>query len=152
MSSAGLATTRAAARKSLTCAASVNRQPAELDERDLPRADSSTSSTSLWCAAPDQHGLVPQLPAGLVRVEHPGGDLARLRRLVVAAHQLREGTGAAQAGQLQLESLGLRADRVGQPQHGVPGPVVADQADHVQARVGAGPAPAGWPGSAPRNA
>ena len=49
-SPAGLATILAAAMKSLTCAASVNLSPPYLTY-GMPRADSSISSRSLWCAA-----------------------------------------------------------------------------------------------------
>ena len=133
-SSAGLVTTRAAAMKSLTCAASVNRMPPYL-MNGMRRTDSSISSTSLCVAA--------RISTAWSRRSAPASRASSTRpqisRAWVASSWQRTSwgrdAGPAFRPQGQLQALGLRPDRVGQPQHRVLGAVVAGQPDDLQARV-----------------
>ena len=92
----------------------------------------------------DQHRLVAQRGAVLVRLEHPGADLPRLGGLVVAADQQRRRPRlprAAVAGQRQVEAGRGRADEVGQVEDALPGPVVAVQPHDIEPGVVGGELP-----------
>ena len=78
----------------------------------------------------DQHRLVPQRGAVLMRVEHPGADLPGLGRLVVAADQQRRHSRAPIPGQRQVQAGRGRADEVGQVEDGA---ALRDQAVLVRA-------------------
>ena len=77
-------------------------QPAELHVRDLARAQLDLQDVAVMSGA-DQHGLVAQRGAVLVRLEHPGADLPGLSGLVVAADEQRRHPRAAVAGQPQVQ-------------------------------------------------
>ncbi len=98
-SSPGLVTIRAAATKSLTWAASVNRSPPYFTN-GMPRAASSISSTSLWCAARTRTAWsrrsVPASWASRTR--------AQISRACVASSWQRTSTGAAPAASLAAVS------------------------------------------------
>ena len=79
-------------------------QPAELHVRDLPRAQLDLQHVAVMSGA-DQHRLVAQRGAVLVRLEHPGADLPRLGGLVVAADEQRGHPRTAVAGQRQVQAL-----------------------------------------------
>ena len=104
-SSAGLATILAAARKSLTWAASVNRSPPYL-MNGMPRAASSISSTSLWCAARTSTAWscrsVPDSWASRTR--------AQISRACVASSWQRTSTGAAPASRAAVSASSSPAD------------------------------------------
>ena len=86
-------------------------QPAELHVRDLARAAVDLQDVAMVRGA-DQHRLVAQRSAVLVRVEHPGADLPGLGRLVVAADQQRRHPGAAVPVSVRSRP-GAAADDVG---------------------------------------
>ncbi len=115
-------------------------QPAEFDVRDLAGVELDFQEVAVMRGA-DQHRLIPQRRAVLMRVQHPGADLPRLGGLVVAADQQRRHPGAAVAGQRQLQARHRRSDEVRQVKDALPGPVVAVQADDVQSRVVGGELP-----------
>jgi len=112
-------------------------QAAVLHERDSPGRQLYLQHVAV-VRGPHEHGLLAQVQARLVRVEHPRADLARLGGLVMAAHQHRRLSAAAVGGQRQLQTRGLRPDHVRQPQHGSLRTVVPDQPDHRQVGVGSG--------------
>ena len=110
-------------------------QPAVLHERDAASRQLYLQHVAVVRRA-DQHGLVAQVQAGLAGRQDLGADLPRLRRLVVAAHQHRRGPGLAGRGEREFQPGGLRAHLVGQPEHRLPGPVVAAKPHHGQAGEG----------------
>ncbi len=115
-------------------------EPAVFHVRDMARAELDFQDVAVVAGA-DEHGLIPERDALLVRIEHPGADLPRLGGLVVAADQQRRPPRAAVGGEHQVQARPGRADEVGQVQHRLPGPVVAVQPDDVQARVVGGQLP-----------
>ena len=115
-------------------------QPAELHVRDLPRAQLDLQHVAVMRGA-NQHRLVAQRGAVLVRLEHPGADLPRLGGLVVAADEQRGHPLAAVAGQRQVQARRGRPDAVGQVQDALPGPVVAVQPDDIQPGIVGGELP-----------
>ena len=146
-SSAGLATTRAAARKSLTCAASVNLRPPYFTN-GMPRADSSISSRSLWWAARTSTAWSRRSTPGLVRRRAPGrrspGPGWPRRGSAPACGGCARRPGRRSASSSSPSDCG-RTD-VRQPQHRLLGTVVPDQPHHRPGRGRRPPARAGAPG------
>ncbi len=115
-------------------------QPAVFHERDAAGGQFDLKHITM-VRGPDEHRLLAQVQAGLMRRKHPGADLARLGCLVVAAHQHGRLPAASVRGERELKALGLRPDHVRQLQHRRPGPIVRGQPDHVEAFVGIGKRP-----------
>ena len=114
-------------------------QAAVLDERDAAGRELDLEHVTVVRGA-HEHGLVAQVGAGLVGLEHAGADLARLGGLVVAADERGGQAGVPAGGQREFQAGRLRPDGVSQGQHRLPGPVVPGQPEHGQAgNVGAQP-------------
>ena len=111
-SSRGLSSTRRAASRSRTWAASRKRSPPYLT-KGIRRRRSSTSSRSLWWAAAEQHRLLAQRHARLVVLEHDVGDRLGLGPLIGAGGEHRSGA----AGLGGPQPLGVALGRAGE--HGV---------------------------------
>ena len=131
--SRGFSTKRSSASTSLTCAASRNFEPAELDEGNVAAGQLDLQRARMR-GRPEQHRLVLQQRALLAVGQHLLDDVAGLVGLVVHGDELRFLRGGAVGPEVLGEALARQADdAIGRRQHGLRRAVVAVERDHLGA-------------------